>query len=50
MTISIYINDQTKLEDYVTNSTLIRFDCKNFFVEKSVELCRKYIHTYLGEP
>ena len=47
---TIYINHQTKLEDYVTNSTLIYFVCKYFLLKRSVELCRKYIHTYFGEP
>ena len=45
----IFINHQTKLEDYVINGTLICFVCK-YFLLKSLELCRKYIHTYFGEP
>ena len=31
---TIYINHQTKLEDYMTNSTLICFVCKYFLLKK----------------
>ena len=31
---TIYINHQTKLEDYVTNSTLICLVCKYFLSKK----------------
>ena len=31
---TIYITHQTKLEDYVTNSTLICFVCKYFLLKK----------------
>lgn len=55
MITTIYVNHKTELEDYVKNIALICFYCKYFLLKKlfnyvPVELHRKYIHTYFGEP
>ena len=55
MITTIYVNHQTKLEEYVTNIALIYFHCKYFLLKKlfnyvPIELRRKYIHTYFDGP
>ena len=55
----IYVNHQTELEDYVTNIAVICFHCRYLFIYllfkkvfdyAPVDLRRKYLHTYFGEP